>query len=124
MTGVETSQGTINAPRVLICAGGYGNLLCQMVGLKLPIHPLTIQAMVTQPLKPFLDHVVSSGAYHVYANQTLKGEVAMGAHMGPLAQLHHHTTPRYFKHQARRSPSCCPVSRASSSCAIGPGWPT
>lgn len=100
VTGVETSQGTINAPRVLICAGGYGNLLCQMVGLKLPIHPLTIQAMVTQPLKPFLDHVVSSGAYHVYANQTLKGEVAMGAHMDPWPNYTTNTTPRYFKHQA------------------------
>ena len=54
-----------------------------MLGIKLPISVLTIQAMVTQPLKPLLDHVVSSGAYHCYANQTLKGEIATGAHIDP-----------------------------------------
>ncbi|MBW1713627.1 MAG: FAD-dependent oxidoreductase, partial [Deltaproteobacteria bacterium] len=100
IVGVETNRGDIKTPRVLICAGGYSILLAAMVGLKLPIHPLTIQAMVTQPLKPFLHHVISSGAYHAYANQTLKGEVAMGAHMDPWPNYTTMTTAHYIKHEA------------------------
>jgi len=100
VVGVQTSQGPIATPRVLICAGGYGALLAQMAGIELPLHPLTIQAMVTQPLKPVLHHVISSGAYHVYANQTLKGEIATGAHMDPWPNYTTNTTAYYLKHQA------------------------
>jgi sarcosine oxidase subunit beta len=56
--------------------------------------------MVTQPLKPLLNHVVSSGAYHVYANQTLKGEIATGAHMDPWPNYTTQNTAYYIKHQA------------------------
>jgi sarcosine oxidase subunit beta len=84
IVSVDTEHGRIKAPRVLLSAGGYSAAISyQMLGIKLPISVLTIQAMVTQPLKPILDHVISSGAYHVYANQTLKGEIATGAHMDP-----------------------------------------
>ncbi len=100
ISGVRTSKGDIKTPKVLICAGGYGNAMAHMLDIKLPIHPLTIQAMVTQPLKPVLHHVVSSGAYHVYANQTLKGEIATGAHMDPWPNYTTNTTAHYFKHQA------------------------
>ena len=51
-------------------------------------------------LKPFLHHVVSSGAYHVYANQTLKGEIATGAHMDPQVNYTTDVTAYYLKHQA------------------------
>jgi len=100
ITGVQTNQGSISCNKLAVMAGGYGASVCEMVGMELPVHPLTIQAMVTQPLKPFLHHVVSSGAYHCYANQTLKGEVATGAHMDP--QVNYSTTPTawYMKHQA------------------------
>jgi sarcosine oxidase subunit beta len=47
-----------------------------------------------------LHHVVSSGAYHVYANQTLKGEIATGAHMDPWPNYTTNTTAYYLKHQA------------------------
>ena len=98
---VDTSAGTIAAKKVLISAGGYSAaLIYKMLGIKLPISVLTIQAMVTQPLKPLLDHVVSSGAYHCYANQTLKGEIATGAHMDPWPNYTTMSTAHYIKHQA------------------------
>jgi sarcosine oxidase subunit beta len=65
VVSVETDKGTIHTPRVLNSAGGYSPLISAMVGVRLPVHVLTIQAMVTQPLKPILHHVVSSGAYHI-----------------------------------------------------------
>ena len=101
IVSVETDKGKINTTRVLNAAGGYSAALSyQMLGIRLPISVLTIQAMVTQPLKPLLNHVVSSGAYHCYANQTLKGEIATGAHMDPWPNYTNQTTARYIKHQA------------------------
>lgn len=98
---VDTDKGRIKTPRVLNAAGGYAaGLSSQFLGQRLPISVLTIQAMVTQPLKPLLHHVVSSGAYHCYANQTLKGEIATGAHMDPWPNYTTQTTAHYLKHQA------------------------
>ncbi len=101
VTAVDTTRGKIVTPRVLVSAGGYSAaVIHRMLGLRLPISVLTIQAMVTQPLKPLLDHVISSGAYHVYANQTLKGEIATGAHMDPWPNYTTQNTAYYVKHQA------------------------
>jgi sarcosine oxidase subunit beta len=98
---------------VLVSAGAYSaGIISRMLGLKLPISVLTIQAMVTQPLKPLLSHVVSSGAYHVYANQTLKGEIATGAHMDPWPNYTTQTTARYIKHQAEALTELLPCLRA------------
>ncbi|MFP4050097.1 MAG: FAD-dependent oxidoreductase [Desulfovermiculus sp.] len=112
VTGVQTSRGNISTPRVLVSAGGYSaGLISHMLGLKLPISVLTIQAMVTQPLKPLLHHVVSSGAYHVYCNQTLKGEIATGAHMDPWPNYTTQVTARYIKHQAEALTEFLPCLR-------------
>ena len=101
ITSVDTTRGKIHTPRVLLAAGGYSAAISSaMLGIKLPISVLTIQAMVTQPLKPILDHVVSSGMYHAYANQTLKGEIATGAHMDAWPNYTTQTTAYYIKHQA------------------------
>jgi sarcosine oxidase subunit beta len=100
VVGVQTDKGAIKSPRVLIATGGYGVLTAGLVGLRLPINVLTIQAMVSQPVKPFLDHVVSSGAYHCYCNQSLKGELVTGAHMDAWPNYTTKVTARYLKHQA------------------------
>lgn len=101
VVSVETDQGTLHTPRVLNAAGGYSAAVAyHLLGMRLPIDVLTIQAMVTQPLKPLLNHVVSSGAYHAYCNQTLKGEIATGAHMDPWPNFTTQTTAHYIKHQA------------------------
>jgi len=97
---VETSRGKIRTQRVLNAAGAYATLISSMVGIRLPIHVLSIQAMVTEPLKPILNHVISSGAYHCYANQTLKGEIVTGAHMDPWPNYTTRSSAFYIKHQA------------------------
>ncbi len=112
ITGVETSRGRIHTHRVLVSAGGYSaGIMNQMLGIRLPISVLTIQAMVTQPLKPILDHVVSSGAYHCYANQTLKGEIATGAHMDQWPNYTTQNTAHYIKHQAEALSDWLPCLR-------------
>jgi len=112
VASVTTNRGKINTKQVLISAGGYSAaLIYDMMGIKLPISVLTIQAMVTQPLKPVLDHVVSSGAYHCYANQTLKGEIATGAHMDPWPNYTTLNTAHYIKHQAEALSEFLPCLR-------------
>ena len=111
VTGVRTTLGPIGCNRLGIMAGGYSTAVAAMLGIELPIHPLTIQAMVTHPLKPFLHHTFSSGAYHVYANQTLKGEIATGAHMDPQVNYTNDATAYYLKHQAEALTELMPALR-------------
>jgi sarcosine oxidase subunit beta len=101
VTCVDTNKGRIWTEKVLNSAGAYAaGLSHRFLGQRLPISVLTIQAMVTQPLKPFLNHVVVYGAYHCYANQTLKGEIATGAHMDPWPNYTNQSSAYYIKHQA------------------------
>lgn len=111
VAGVVTDRGSIHAPRVLNAAGGYSPLISAMVGQKLPVHVLPIQAMVTQPLKPFLNTLVSSGTYHVYANQSLKGEIVTGAHMDQWPTYTNNTSAYYLKHQAEALTEILPCLR-------------
>ena len=45
------------------------------LGLRLPIESHVLQAMVSEPVKPVLDTVVTSGAVHFYVSQSDKGEM-------------------------------------------------
>ena len=78
VTSVETSKGTIQAGKVGLAVAGNSGRLAAMAGLRLPIESHVLQAMVTEPLKPIIDTVVTSSASHVYVNQTDKGEVLFG----------------------------------------------
>ena len=49
-----------------------------MAGIRLPIESHVLQAMVSEPIKPVLDTVVTSGAVHFYISQSDKGELVMG----------------------------------------------
>jgi sarcosine oxidase subunit beta len=101
IVSVDTDKGKIRTPRVLNAAGGYSAAISHaMLGIPLPIQVLTIQAMVTQPLKPFLNHVFSSGTYHCYGNQSLKGEIVTGAHLDPWPNYTNQSTAYYIKRQA------------------------
>ena len=76
--GVETTRGPIGAGKVGIAVAGHTGHVAAMAGLRLPIETHLLQAMVTEPVKPILDTVVSFGAGHFYVSQTDKGELVMG----------------------------------------------
>lgn len=81
ITGVETTQGDISAGKVGIAVAGHTGQLAAMADLRLPIETHLLQAMVSEPIKPFLNQVVSSGAHHVYVSQTDKGELVIGGQL-------------------------------------------
>ena len=76
--GVETRRGRIAAPRVCIAVAGHSSELARKAGIRLPISSLALQAMVTEPVKPMLKHVLLSAAIHVYVSQTDRGEIVIG----------------------------------------------
>jgi sarcosine oxidase subunit beta len=76
--GVETTQGPVMAPRVLMAVAGHASVLARKAGLRLPIHSTCLQAMVTEPVKPLIDSVLVSAAIHVYVSQTGRGEIVIG----------------------------------------------
>jgi sarcosine oxidase subunit beta len=87
VAGVRTNRGNIATRKVLSAVAGFTPRITHMVGLRTPltIHPL--QAMVTEPMKPWLDPIIVSGSLHVYVSQSARGELVMGASLDPY-ELH------------------------------------
>ena len=81
VTGLETTRGRIAAKKVGLVAAGNSSVLAAMAGFRLPIESHTLQAMVSEPIKPVLHSVVMSNAVHVYVSQSDKGELVIGAGM-------------------------------------------
>lgn len=76
--GVETTRGYIAAKKLGLAVAGHTGQLAARAGLRLPIETHVLQAMVSEPIKPVLDTVVTSGAAHCYISQSDKGELVMG----------------------------------------------
>ena len=79
VTGIETTRGTINTPKLASVTAGHTSIIGAMAGLRLPIESHPLQALVSEPLKPVLNCVVMSNAVHVYVSQSDKGELVFGA---------------------------------------------
>ena len=92
VTGVETSRGFIKANTVVSATAGWSSTIAGMVGLKLPISTHPLQAMVTEPLKPFLDKTISSANLHAYLYQTDRGEVVIGGGVDPYPSYSHRSS--------------------------------
>jgi len=78
IAGVDTTRGSIATRKLGIAVAGNSSRLAAMAGIRLPIESHVLQAMVSEPIKPVLDTVVSSGAVHFYISQSDKGELVMG----------------------------------------------
>ena len=79
---------------------GLGVDIAQMVGLRLPIVTHPLQALVTEPLKPFLDPVLVSATLHVYVNQTDRGELVIGSEIDPYASYSMRSTLPFLEASA------------------------
>jgi methylglutamate dehydrogenase subunit A len=81
VSGVETNRGRILAGRVGIAVAGHSSHVAAMAGLRLPIESHLLQAFVSEPIKPFVDHVISFGAELFYISQSDKGGLIFGGHI-------------------------------------------
>jgi sarcosine oxidase subunit beta len=81
VSGVETSRGRILAEKTGIAVAGHSSHVAAMAGLRLPIETHILQAFVSEPIKPLIDHVVSFGAELFYISQSDKGGLVFGGHI-------------------------------------------
>ncbi len=83
VTAVQTTRGTVQCKHVVQAVAGMSSVIAKMAGIKLPIRSYPLQAMVTQPVKPFLNPLVSSAGLHAYVSQTARGEIVIGGGSDP-----------------------------------------
>jgi len=79
VAGVETTRGTIHAPRVGVAAAGHTSVIMKMAGVDVPLESYPLQALVSEPVKPIFPCVVMSNTIHAYISQSDKGELVIGA---------------------------------------------
>ncbi|MEM6624097.1 MAG: sarcosine oxidase subunit beta family protein [Pseudomonadota bacterium] len=81
VVGVKTSKGEIRAPKIGMAVAGSTSLLAHKAGLgKLPIESHKLQAFVSEPIKPLINHVIvyGYGHGHYYISQSDKGGLVFG----------------------------------------------
>lgn len=87
VSGVRTSRGSIATSKVLCAVAGSTPRILDMIGVRSPIYIHPLQAMVSEPMKPWLDPILVSGSLHVYISQSARGELVLGASLDPY-ELH------------------------------------
>jgi len=78
VTGVDTTKGAIDCGKLGIVVAGHSGALAEMAGFRLPIESVTLQALVSEPIKPCMDVVVMANTVHGYMSQSDKGEMVIG----------------------------------------------
>ena len=82
VVGVQTVRdgvrGEIRASKVAAAVAGHSSEIAGMAGFRLPVTSYSLQAMVSESVKPVLDTVVLSPAVGAYWSQSDKGEVVIG----------------------------------------------
>lgn len=89
---VETTRGAILTKTVVNAASGWCTNVSRMAGVELPIVSHPLQACVSESLQPFLNKVIVSANLHVYVNQTVRGDVVMGAEIDPYQTFNMNST--------------------------------
>jgi sarcosine oxidase subunit beta len=100
VAGVVTDRGEIGTATVVNSTAGWASTIAAMVGLKLPIVSHPLQALVTEPLKPFLDPVLVSATLNVYVSQTDRGELVIGSEIDPYASYSNRSTLPFMESSA------------------------
>jgi len=78
VTSVTTDRGAVSTPVVVDAAGGQARDVARLAGVDVPVQVFRLEAMVTEPLEPFLRPAVSSPAIMGYCHQTTRGEFVGG----------------------------------------------
>ncbi len=80
ITGVETTQGTIDTRLIVNAAGPSSSAVAGLAGIRLPSAALRREVMVTMPVKPVMDCACTFYRPNEgWFNQTLRGEIVAGA---------------------------------------------
>ncbi len=75
---LRTGKGEVRARRVINAAGAWSPKVAAMLGLELPNRPHRHEILSTEPLKPFLQPMVSLLSSGLYFSQSMRGEIVTG----------------------------------------------
>jgi sarcosine oxidase, subunit beta len=78
VVGVDTTKGAIDCDKLGIVVAGHSGVLAEMAGFRLPLESVSLQALVSEPIKPCMDVVVMANTVHGYMSQSDKGEMVIG----------------------------------------------
>jgi sarcosine oxidase subunit beta len=92
VAGVHTDRGFVKTRKVLSAVAGWTTHVTQMVGLRTPLVIYPLQAFVTEPYKPWLNHIVVSASLHIYVSQSSRGELITGASLDPYELISQRST--------------------------------
>ncbi len=75
---VQTDRGRIGCDTVVVAAGAWSPEVAQLAGVQLPNEPHRHEILSTEPLKPFLNPLVSVLDSGLYFSQSMRGEIVGG----------------------------------------------
>jgi sarcosine oxidase, subunit beta len=78
ITAVKTNRGTVRCGTVVNAAGAWSKGVAALAGVALPNRPTRHEILVTEPLKPWLDPLVSVLGNGLYFSQSQRGEIVGG----------------------------------------------
>lgn len=84
LTHVETDRGTVACDLVVNAAGAWSKAVAALAGVATPNRPTRHEILVTEPLEPWLDPLVSLLGAGLYFSQSQRGELVGG--MGDPAE--------------------------------------
>jgi sarcosine oxidase subunit beta len=103
VSGVRTTRGDVKTGVVLNATAGLGSTVARMAGCPLPLTTHPCQALVTEPLAPFLDTVVVSADLHVSVSQAGRGGCVIGSEVDPYASYSQRSTLPFLEATAQRA---------------------
>lgn len=77
VAAVQTTRGRITCSQLGLVVAGHATRLAEMAGFRLPLESVTLQAFVSEPVKPCFNVVVMANTVHGYLSQSDKGEMVM-----------------------------------------------
>jgi sarcosine oxidase, subunit beta len=75
---VQTDRGRIGCDTVVVATGAWSPEVCRLAGVELPNEPHRHEILSTEPLKPFLNPLVSVLDSGLYFSQSMRGEIVGG----------------------------------------------
>ncbi|HCQ00090.1 MAG TPA: sarcosine oxidase subunit beta [Candidatus Latescibacteria bacterium] len=100
VAAVHTSRGIIKTRTVVNATAGWCSTISKMVGVDLPVVTHPLQALVTEPLKPFLDKTIVSATLHLYISQSDRGELVIGEEINPYSSYSSRSTLPFLEQAA------------------------
>lgn len=99
---VRTDRGVIHTRTAVVAAGAWSPRVARLAGVELPNQPMRHEICTCEPLKPFIDPLVSDLDNGLYFSQSMRGELVGG--MGDPNEppgLNQTASTRFLIHYAR-----------------------